>query len=147
MKKFRFSLDALLTLRREREQECEMELARAVGKLAEIDRRMQAAAEAGERAFAVRETGLDSLRARELLWTKSVADRKALERPRRDAAVAVEAKRRVYTEAHSQWAALDRLRESMFEKWRCEMKKEENRMLDETAVGTMARKRLAGGDL
>lgn len=147
MKRFRFSLDTLLTLRREREQECEIDLARAVGKLAEIDRRINEAAAFGERAFAFRETGLESLRARERLWTKSVADLKALERPRRDAAAVVEEKRRVYAEAHSQWAALDKLRERMFEKWRTDMRKEEARLLDETAVGTMARKRLMGGEL
>jgi flagellar export protein FliJ len=147
MKRFRFSLDALLSLRREREQECEIALAHAVGKLAEIDGRIEQARLSGERAFEDREASLDALRARERIWAKSVADIKALERPRREAAAGVDESRQVYAEAHSQWAALDRIRELRFQEWRAEARKEEIRRLDETAGGAAVRKRLTGGDL
>ncbi len=40
MKRFRFSLETLLSLRKEKEQECEITLAAAAGELAVIERRI-----------------------------------------------------------------------------------------------------------
>lgn len=146
MKRFRYSLETLRSLRREREQECEIKLAVAAGELLIIDRRIEEARCAGEKAFLAGGTTIDDLRTRDLLWLKSVNDRKALEHPRKEAVGRVNTARGMYNEAHSKRSALDRLREKRLEQWKKQMKAEENQRLDETAKGTSARRRLTGGD-
>jgi len=147
MKRFRFSLETLLSLRREKEQEREIALAAATGRLVDIDRRIAAARAVGERAFSEIDGDLDALRLREALWAKSVNDQRALQEPRRDAASDLEAAREAYAEAHSERAALDRLKQRRREQWKKQVRRDEIRSLDEAAKGTAARKRLTGGDL
>ena len=146
MKRFRFSLETLLSLRREREQECEIALAVVTGRLATIDNRIERARLAGDNAFMAGGVTIDELRARDRLWMKSVSDRKALEQPRIEASMKVDDARIVYSEAHSQRAALDKLREKRIEQWKFQAKREEIKRLDETARGAPVRRRLTGGD-
>jgi flagellar FliJ protein len=146
MKRFRYSLETLRSLRREREQECEIKLAVAAGELLSIEKRIEAARSAGENAFLAGGITIDDLRTRDLLWLKSVNDRKALEHPRKEAAGKVDTARGVYIDAHLKRSALDRLREKRFEQWKKQMKAEENQRLDETAKGTSARRRMTGGE-
>lgn len=146
MKRFLFSLETLLSLRKEREQECEIVLAIAAGKLAVIDNRIEAARLAGDNAFMTGGVTIEELRARDRLWMKSVSDRKALEQPRIEASIKVDDARNVYTKAHSQRAALDKLREKRMDQWKLKVKREEIKKLDETAKGATVRRRLTGGD-
>ncbi len=146
MKRFRFSLESLRSLRREREQECEIILADAVGKLVSIDNRIDTARQAGEHAFLRGGMNLYELRARDRLWMKSIDDCKALEQPRLDALMKVDDARKIYTEAHSQRAALDKLRDKRKDQWKSRAKLEEIKRLDETAKGAAVRHRLTGGD-
>ena len=145
MKRFQFSLETLLTLRREEEQEREIALASAVSSLISIDMKIEKARQAGEKAFSTESLSIEGLRARDLLWLKSVDDRKALEEPRREAAKRVDEARILYTEAHSRKAALEKLREKRKEQWKIQSKREEIMRLDETAKGAEVRRRLTGG--
>jgi len=146
MKRFQFSLETLLSLRREREQECEITLASAVGSLLSIENRIEEARIAGENAFKPGGVSLDDLRARDRLWMKSLGDRKALEQPRNEASTRVDKARDVYTVAHSERAALDKLRDKRKEQWKRRLKHEEIKRLDETAKGAAVRRRLTGGE-
>ena len=142
MKRFRFSLETLLALRREQEQECEITLAAASGELLTIAE----ARRAGEQAFESPAPGLDEMAARDRLWTKSVNDRAALAAPRAEAARKTDEARRLYTRAHIERKALERLREKRFEQWRGGVKREEARYLDESAKGAVRRRREPGSD-
>ena len=146
MKRFRFSLETLLKLRKEKEQECEIVLARAAGELSVVRRRIDEAVEAGERAFQEQWTSLDDLRSRELVLLKSMNDRKKLEKPLQEASRKVDEARVVYTKAHAQRSALDKLRDKRKDQWKTHAKLEEIKRLDETSKGTEARRRLRGGE-
>ncbi len=146
MKRFQFSLETLLSLRREREQECEIVLASAVGSLVSIDIRIDAARDAGEKAFLTQGFSIDELRARDSLWMKSLGDRKALEQPRKEASKSVDEARKVYAEAHSKRAVLDKLKDKRKDQWKFRAKQEEIKRLDETAKGVAVRRRLTGGE-
>ena len=146
MKRFRFSLDTLLALRREQEQECEIALAAASGELLTLDGRIAEARRAGEHAFESPAPGLDEMAARDRLWTKSVNDRAALAAPRAEAARKTDEARRLYTRAHIERKALERLREKRFEQWRGAVKREETRYLDESAKGAVRRRHESGSD-
>jgi flagellar biosynthesis chaperone FliJ len=71
----------------------------------------------------------------------------ALEKPRDDAALRVENARKIYTEAHSKKAALEKLREKRMDQWKFQVKQDEIKRLDETAKGAASRRRLTGGEL
>lgn len=146
MKRFQFSLETLLSLRKEREQECEIALASAAGKLTLIENRIEAARLAGDGAFQADVVTLDDFRARDLLWMKSEKDRQNLEQPRSEAAGKVDEARTIYNMAHSERAALDKLREKRVVQWKFKAKQEEIKRLDETAKGAVVRRRLTGGD-
>ncbi len=146
MKRFQFSLETLLSLRREREQESEIILASAVGSLVSIENRIIAARDAGENAFLTGGISIEELRARDSLWMKSLGDRKALEQPRKEASQMVDEARNVYAEAHSKRAALDKLKDKRKDQWKLRAKQEEIKRLDETAKGAAVRRRLIGGE-
>jgi len=146
MKRFQFSLETLLSLRREREQESEIILASAVGSLVSIENRIIAARDAGENAFLTGGISIEELRARDSLWMKSLGDRKALEQPRKEASQRVDEARNVYAEAHSKRAALDKLKDKRKDQWKLRAKQEEIKRLDETAKGAAVRRRLIGGE-
>ena len=145
MKRFRFSLETLLSLKREQEQEAEIALAKAVGQLNLINKQIEEARGHGEQAFSVEASSLAALQIREARWRKSVQDLKNLEEPRRNAESRAASARAVYTEARSQTAAIEKLREKKHEQWRKASLREEIDRLDETAKGAAVRSRLTGG--
>ena len=146
MKRFRFSLETLLNLRKEKEQECEIALAAAVGELASIDRRIDDAQRQSDEVFMAGGRTLEDLRNREVVMSHASDVIQSLQEPRELASGKVDVARNAYNEAHSQRAALDRLREKRRDQWRAGIRREEIRQLDETAKGALVRKRLTGGD-
>lgn len=146
MKRFRFSLETLLTLRKEKEQECEIALASAVGELSSIDRRIAEARRHSEEVFMAGGRSLEDMRNREAVMRRASTVIESLQEPRELASGKVDVARHAYNEAHSQRAALDRLREKRREQWKADVRREEIRQLDETAKGALVRKRLTGGD-
>lgn len=140
MKRFRFSLETLLAIRREKEQESEIALAAASGRLQSIDQSISEARRAGDEAFKSPAAGLDAMAARDRLWAKSVNRRAALAAPRAEIARTVDQARSVYTEAHIERTALERLREKRFEQWRGDLKRKEAALLDESARGILLRR-------
>jgi len=144
MKRFRYSLETLLSLRREREQECEIELANASSELMSVENRIESARIAGDRAFLITCANMNDMVARENLWLKSHNDQKALEKPRAEAAKKIENARVHYHDAHSRRVALDRIREKRLRQWRKKVKKEEINRLDETNNAASMRQRLWG---
>ncbi len=146
MKRFQFSLETLLSLRKEREQECEIVLASAVGELAAIDRRIADARTYSDAVFMAGGTSLEELRARDAVVRHSSSVIEGLQEPRSVASGRVDDARKEYVEAHSQSAALERLKEKRREQWKFEARQEEIRRLDETAKGAMVRQSLTGGD-
>jgi len=144
MKRFRYSLETLLSLRREREQECEIELSIAMSELLNIENRIESALNAGDRAFLVACMNVNDMLARENLWLKSINDRKALEKPRTEAAHRVENARIHYQDAHSQRIALEKIRDKRLGQWRKKVKREEINRLDETSNSASMRQRLWG---
>ncbi len=145
MRRFRFSLDTLLSLRREQEQECEIALAQAVGRLVGIEKQMEEARKKGEEVFLAGGSTLEALRSRERLWQKTRADIRKLEQPRMEAGEKVAEQRGIYNQAHARKMALENLREKRRKEWRLKMKREEINRLDEAAKGAAVRKNLQGG--
>ena len=145
MKRFRFSLETLLAIRWEKEQESEIALAAASGQLQAIDQSISEARRAGDEAFKSPAADLDAMAARDRLWAKSVNRCAALAAPRAEAARRVDKARSVYTEAHIERTALERLREKRFEQWRGDMKRKEAALLDENARGILLRRRRSEG--
>ena len=146
MQRFRFSLETLLTLRKEKEQECEIALAAAVGELASIDRRIADARRHSDEVFLAGGRSLDDLRTREAVMRHASGVIDSLKEPRELASGRVDVARQAYNEAHSQRAALDRLREKRRDQWKAGIRRDEIRQLDETAKGALVRRRLTGGD-
>ena len=146
MKKFRFSLETLLMLRKEKEQECEIVLARAAGELSAVRRRINEATEAGERVFQKQWTSLEDLRSREIVLLKSINDRKKLEKPLQEASRKVDEARVEFTKTHAQRSALDKLKDKRKDQWKTHARREEIKQLDETTKGAEVRRRLRGGE-
>lgn len=146
MKKFRFSLETLLMLRKEKEQECEIVLARAAGELSAVRRRINEATEAGERVFQKQWTSLEDLRSREIVLLKSINDRKKLEKPLQEASRKVDEARVEFTKIHAQRSALDKLKDKRKDQWKTHARREEIKQLDETTKGAEVRRRLRGGE-
>lgn len=144
MKKFRFSLETLLFLRREEEQESEIALAKAAGELKAIENCIDEARLAGDEAFTQEIRTLDDLIVRDRIWMKSVNDRKALEVSRKKVAGRFEEARKVYIEAHIRRNTLDRLKKKRFERHRKDMRREEIHHLDEAARRAVSKDILMG---
>ncbi|MCL2067458.1 MAG: flagellar export protein FliJ [Treponema sp.] len=121
MKKFNFKLQKILQLRKFREDECKIELGRAVSALNEIERKMM------ETASTRRLAALDrfSSQADMHVWDNYILrlDQEA-ERLAREAAAAelvVEEKRAAYLQASREVKAIDKLREKREKEHRKEM--------------------------
>ncbi len=146
MTQFQFSLETLLSLRREQEQECEIALSRAVGRLVNIEKQIEDAAKKGEEVFLAGGNTLELLRLRENVWQKSRQDIQKLQEPREEARQQVSKERHVYRQAHAKKMALEKLREKRKEEWKIKIKREEIKQLDEVAKGAAARMKLRGGE-
>ncbi|OQX29021.1 MAG: hypothetical protein B0D92_05985 [Spirochaeta sp. LUC14_002_19_P3] len=142
MKKFQFTLEALLHLRREKERLCEIALAKSVGKLKLIDDDILAAKDRGNAVFTQKMSTLDDLRLRERIWLKSINDQKRLATARAEALPQFEEDRKKYTEAHTQRYALDKLKAKQHERWKKTCTREEIARLDEAGKGMIKRQSL-----
>lgn len=147
MTQFQFSLETLLFIRKQKEQECEISLARAVGKLMKIENQIKQAGERGEKTFLAGGLTLEDLQIRENVWRKSLLDIKKLQKTREKAQLEVSKERSLYKKAHADRMALEKLRERRMEEWKKKIKREEIKQLDEAAKGSAARMKLRGGDL
>jgi flagellar FliJ protein len=135
MKRFTFSLEKVLGLRKYREQEAKIELGRAVGVLAEIESRIKETA--ARRGRAAGERFADPGNAAAMLsWDRYILrlDQEA-ERLVREAAQAertVEEKRALYLEASRELKVIEKLKEKRKQDYRKAVFAEETRELDET---------------
>jgi flagellar FliJ protein len=147
MKRFHFSLEKVLELRKYREQETKIELGRAIGILSEIENNIKALAldrhrAAGER-FARENSTADILAWDAYIMRLDQTRDKLLE----DAAKAeqlVEEKRAVYIEASRDRKVIDTLKEKRQKEYRKERFAEEMRELDDVSGGARAREAARG---
>lgn len=147
MKQFQFSLETLLSLRREKERVCEIALAQRVGELHRINARIEAARRIGMEAFEYSMHSLDDLILREGRWNKSMNEEKALESSKIGAIRKVDEAREKYNEAHALKLSLERLKDKQLARWRQKVQREEIKRLDETAMSIVRKKSLVGETL
>jgi len=139
MKRFRFSLAALLSLRKEQTRKSEFLLARELGKLIAIQNRIKKTGQARNNALFGSGASLDELRMRENLLRKALNEHKALKPRLAEAEKNVEKARHNYIEDRSKSAALEKLRERRRYYWDSTVKQEEMKNLDEIAKRTTLR--------
>ena len=143
MKKFSFSLEKVLKLRKYREQETKLELGRAVSALAEIERNIQLVAQERVRAAASQFDSSNS--AREIFQHSLYISRldNTKEKLLADAAAAelkVEEARNIFIEASRERKVLDKLKEKKQAEHKREFYREETKTLDDVASGALARR-------
>jgi flagellar FliJ protein len=147
MKRFHFSLEKVLELRRYREQETKIELGRAIGMLSDIENNIKALAldrhrAAGER-FARENSTADILAWDTYIMRLDQTRDRLLE----DAAKAeqiVEEKRAAYIEASRDRKVIDTLKEKRQKEYRKEKFADEMRELDDVSGGARAREAAKG---
>lgn len=134
MKRFRFNLEKLLELRRFAEEEAERELARAIGELSELERRLASLAE--ERAQVARERfshphSVAELRHLELYLLRLDQQKEKLLEAMAIAFQNVERARQNYLEASRDKRVVEKLKEKKQAQYKKELFKEETRLLDD----------------
>jgi flagellar FliJ protein len=137
VKRFDFSLEKVLELRRYREQETELELGRAMGELMVIEQRIRELAETRSLAAAGRFTPGNSavdIRNYELYIVRLDKEREDLLEAAAKAAQKVEEARRIYLEASRDRKVMDKLKEKRAAEYRRETLAEETKVLDDTAA-------------
>ena len=121
MKRFSFSLQKVLQLRKYREEECKVELGRAIGILTEIENSINAAASSRRLAALERFSAADDMQT----WDNYILRLdQEVERLMKDAAKAeltVEEKRGLYLEASRELKAIEKLKEKRKEEYRKDM--------------------------
>jgi len=142
MKKFRFSLAALLSLRKEQTQKCEFLLAAELGKLMVIKKRIEKTIESEDKALFSSRVNLDGLRMRENLLRRALNERRTLKIQLAEAEKEVEKVRRAYLEARSKSAALEKLRDKRRRYWISAVRQKEIKDLDEVSRGAAPRPNL-----
>ncbi|MDR1129085.1 MAG: flagellar export protein FliJ [Treponema sp.] len=138
MKRFRFNLQKILDLRAHREQDAEIELGRAMVRLAELTGRLKALAEERFRAaagrFAQSNSAEDMLSYERYITRLDFQKEKLLE----EAAAAeleVNEKREAYLAASRDRKILDKLGEKRFGEYRKLALREEVKIVDDAASG------------
>jgi flagellar FliJ protein len=147
LKRFRFSLEKVLELRKYREQETRLELGRAVSDLQAIEGRIRETGAARYEAAAARFASDNVL---EIINRENYINRldQQKEKLLRDAAAAelvVEEKRDAYLEASRDRKIVDKLREKRAAEYRKETAKEERAELDDFANDRRIRRLANGG--
>jgi len=130
MKRFNFSLQKILQVRKYREEECKIELGRAIGVLTEIENKIMTVASSRRLAALERFSATDDM----LAWDNYILrlDQEC-ERLTVDAAKAqlvVEEKRKIYLEASQQLKAMEKLKEKKEKEYRKEVFAAETLELD-----------------
>jgi flagellar FliJ protein len=134
MKRFHFSLEKVLGLRKYREQEAKIELGRAVSILTEIENRIRETAAKRHHAAGERFADMGNASAM-LAWNNYIIrlDQEA-ERLAKEAAQAelvVEEKRALYMEASRELKVMEKLKEKREKEYRKEMSAAETAELDD----------------
>ena len=118
MKRFSFSLQKVLQLRKYREEECKLELGKAVGALTEIENSINAVASSRRLAALERFSAADDM----LIWENYITrlDKEAdkLMEEAAQAELVVEEKRELYLEASRELKAMEKLKEKKKEEHR-----------------------------
>jgi len=133
MKRFRFSLATLLSLRKEKTLECEFLLADKIGRLMLVRRQMEDAKEARDSAFFESKADLEGLRIRENLLRRALSRNTILRAQLTDAEKDVEEARHAYLAARSKSAALEKLEKRRRRYWTSAARREEIKTLDDVA--------------
>jgi flagellar FliJ protein len=147
LKRFSFDLEKLLELRRYRERETEVELTRAVGILAELERRIRSLAE--ELAAAQREEfapgrDIKEIQNYERYITRLISIRDTLLKEAAQAELEVEKARAVYTVAARDRKVVDKLKEKRLRTYKKEVNTAQVKFLDDISSGLAARERVRG---
>jgi flagellar FliJ protein len=147
MKRFRFSLEKILDLRKHRERETEIELGRAIGELTEIENKIKALAV--DRTKAAKERfspnhGAIEIQSYELYIMRLDQTKDRLLEEAAKADLKVEAARTVYLEASRDRKVFDKLKEKRGAEYRKEMFAEETKVLDDISGGVRARAGISG---
>jgi flagellar FliJ protein len=148
MKRFIFSMEKILDLRKHREREAEIELGRAIGELTEIENRLKAIAldktRAAKERFSLNNTTIE-IQSYELYIMRLDQIRDRLLEEAAKAELKVEAARTVYLEASRDRKVFDKLKEKREAEYRREMLVEETKVLDDISGGVRARKTASNG--
>jgi flagellar FliJ protein len=147
LKRFAFDLEKFLELRRYQEREAEIELARAVGALVEIERRIKALAK--ELVCAQREEfapgrDIKEIQSYERYIVRLVITRDELLEEAAQAEMEVEKARSVYAEAARNRKVVDKLKEKRLRVYKKEAAATQVKFLDDISSGLAARKRVRG---
>jgi flagellar FliJ protein len=145
VRRFAFNLETFLDLRKNREHETELELARAIGLLTDLERRIKALAEerfqmAAERFSPGRE--IKDKQNYELYILRLDTEREGLLEECARAELEVEKARAIYTEAARERNVVDKLKEKKFKEYKKEMNAAQAKILDDISSGAAARERI-----
>ena len=130
MKRFSFSLQKVLQLRKYREEECKIELGRAVGILSEIENRIMATASSRHLAALDRFTATADMLAWDNYIIRLDQEAQRLTEEAARAELVVEEKRELYLEASRELKAIEKLKEKREKEYRKEMFAAETAELD-----------------
>ena len=148
MKRFRFNLEKILSLRANREHETELELGRAAGALSALENDLHGVAEAKHGAAALRFAqgrGMNEILSYELYIRRLDQTRDRLLERAAQAELAVEEARVAYLEASRDRKILDKLKERRKKEYRKLIAIEDIKTGDDSACGRAARSRIAAG--
>jgi flagellar FliJ protein len=136
MKRFEFSMEKVLELRKYREQETEIALGRAMGELTAVEQRLERLAEERRLAAMGRFTPANSaadIRNYEFYILRLDKTKEELLEAAAKAAQKVEEARRIYLEASRDRKVMDKLKEKRAAGYRRETLAEETKTLDDLA--------------
>jgi flagellar FliJ protein len=137
MKRFEFSMEKVLELRKYREQETEIALGRAVGELTAIEQRLERLAEERRLAAAGRFSPANSaahIRSYEFYILRLDKTKEELLEAAAKAAQKVEEARRIFLEASRDRKVMDKLKGKRAAEYRRETLAEETKILDDLAA-------------
>ncbi len=145
MERFRFTLEQLLRLRLEREQECEIALAKIAGELKSVDRQIDSMRGKMADAFDWPMLTKNDFLIRDRIVLKSMNDLEMLQTARKEIEARYQDANSKYTEAHIKREALDRIKIKKHERWRKSYNREQTRHLDEIAKNMKSQLSMTGG--
>jgi flagellar FliJ protein len=147
VKRFGFSLEKVLRLRKYREREAEMELGRAMGTLAGIENSIKETARqrhgAASERFS-RNRSVMEIKSYDNYIVRLDGETERLLEEAAKAGLLVEKKRQAFLEASRERKVLDKLREKREKEYGREMLKEETKNLDDISGGNAARELIRG---
>ncbi|GHV67440.1 hypothetical protein AGMMS49928_04420 [Spirochaetia bacterium] len=147
MKRFNFTLEKLLEMRKFRERETEIELGRAMGILQNIENRLKDLAiqlsEAAGQRFLPQNT-LEVIQSYNTFISRLELTRDNLLKEAAEAETKVEEARVIYLEASRDRKVLDKLKERQQKEYKKAAAAAETKTLDDISGGVMARRAAAG---